>query len=298
MNTNNTHTQHAQHAQHPALRLSFDAHTHLHLDERAEAVERAHLALEERAGSALMCTEPPDWARALALASAHHNARLFVGVHPWFAHRYASQLTDRQGESGGESGSGSGREGEGWLSALRELLTQDERLCVGEIGLDRRWRTPDTGEVAYQAQLTCFEAQLALAAELKRPVSVHCVHAQGDLYRLLSEAPELPPTIALHAFGGARGTVEQLTRSRFGARLYFGFAACVNFRSPKTKEVLKAVPPDRLLLESDRSSALSDLSTELLTTLAHYQEAQGWPSLEEAAQETTRNAERWLLGEV
>jgi len=37
------------------------------------------------------------------------------------------------------------------------------------------------GEADYPNQVECFNAQLALAAELERPVAVHCVKAYGDM---------------------------------------------------------------------------------------------------------------------
>lgn len=180
------------------------------------------------------------------------------------------------------------------MSQLRETLISSPGSAVGEIGLDRQWRTPDTGAVEYQAQRDVFQRQLSLAAELQLPVSLHCVRAQGDLYRALYEAPQLPPTIYLHAFGGARGTVEQLVRSRrFGDRIYFGFATCINLKSPKTREVIDAVPPDRLVVESDRSSAArNDIKAELSEMLRLYAEVKLWSSVEEAARRTAENARR------
>ena len=255
------------------LESAYDAHTHIHLDLEDEGRSAANALCARLDGIALMSLSADDWEQALELSSAHERVHPLLGVHPWFAHRYAGR-TD-------------------WLHTLSASLERGV-LGIGEIGLDKQWRTPDTGRVEYQAQREVFAAQLELAAERQLPVSVHCVRAQGDLYEALCTLKQLPPTIYLHAFAGAAGTVEQLIRSRrFGARLYFGFAACINLRSPKTAEVIRAVPEDKLLLESDRSSARPSgrVEGELLQMLALYAELKGWGGVEEAAQRTRQNAQ-------
>ena len=212
--------------------------------------------------------------QALAVSSAHESVHPLLGIHPWLAHRYAGRVD--------------------WLHTLNSSLERGV-LGIGEIGLDKQWRTPDTGRVEYQAQREVFVAQLELAAARQLPVSIHCVRAQGDLYEALSALKRLPPAIYLHVFGGAAGTVEQLVRSkRFGGQIYFGFAACINLRAPKTREVIRAVPEDRLLLESDRSSAMPEgrVEGELLQMLTLYAEIKGWEGVEEAARRTRQNAYR------
>ena len=257
------------------LALVYDAHSHIHLDSSEVGVTEMRTVLAKLGGAALMSTGDDDWEAAVAAASASPNTRCLLGVHPWFAHRYA--------------------EDQAWVAELRDRLMRTPGSGVGEIGLDKQWRTPDTGQVEYAAQLEVFHAQLALAAELALPVSVHCVHAQGDIYQALASASTLPPTIYLHAFGGAAGTVEQLTRSRgFGDRLYFGFAACINLRSSKSRAAIAAVPDDRLVIESDRSSAARQgvIEGELLKMLEIYTEIKGWSTVEDTIKRTAHNAER------
>ncbi len=251
---------------------TYDAHLHLHLDPHPQVQEAAHALLSALSGAALMSTAPTDWEAASALSRAHPHTRCLFGIHPWSAHTYAGPPL------------------RGWIEALQDHLQRTPRSAIGEIGLDRRWRPPGLTEVQYAAQREVFIAQLTLAADLELPVSIHCVHAHGDLQQLLSEAPRLPPALYLHAFGGARGTVEQLIRAkRYGARLYFGFAACVNLRSPKTLEVIQAVPEDRLVVESDQTSP-GEVARELSVMLERYAEARGWDGVEEAAYRTARNA--------
>lgn len=109
-----------------------------------------------------------------------------------------------------------------------------------------------------------FVQQLALAAELQRAVSVHCVNQQGVLLEILQEqANNLPPAIALHSYTGTAHQVQLLLRweeslQRSQPLLYFGFSHTVNYAmcsSEKSRRqgrlAIRTVPRDRLLAESD-----------------------------------------------
>ena len=260
---------------HSLARQIYDAHCHYHLNTSQEGLEGMRELTSRLGRSTLMATRPNEWERLSKLPQDLSRTNFLLGIHPWFAHHYAQDFS--------------------WLERLKTLAQQETCMGIGEIGLDKHWRPPDTGKVEYADQMKVFQAQFELAGELGLPVSVHCVHAQGDLYQNLSEVKNLPPAIYLHAFGGAAGTVEQLVRSkRFGSRLYFGFASCISLRSRKAKAAIKAVPDDRLLVESDRGSASSPqkITTELQTMLKVFAEVKAWSGIEEAAQITFANAQR------
>ena len=61
---------------------------------------------------------------------------------------------------------------EGWPLRLREALLSCPTALVGEAGLDRARL-----DVTWEAQMHAFACQLDLAAELQRPLVVHCVRA-------------------------------------------------------------------------------------------------------------------------
>jgi Tat protein secretion system quality control protein TatD with DNase activity len=128
------------------ISLSFDAHCHYHLDQSHEANKESERLLRSLAGAALMTMSEEDWGRAKSYVRGAKSTYYSLGVHPWLAHRYAGQ--------------------EAWLFALRDQLCEEPQATIGEIGLDRKWRTPDTGKVEYEAQLEVFNAQLKLAGEL------------------------------------------------------------------------------------------------------------------------------------
>jgi TatD DNase family protein len=132
----------------------------------------------------------------------------------------------------------------GWLDELRRVLLAHPAAGVGEMGLDR-WIEgfdPDAQEAA-------FRAQLALAVELDRPLTIHCVHAIGPLMDIL-RATALPRRgFLLHSWNGPVELVPEL--ARLGA--YFSFSA---HHFPERKAHLRdqfaaAIPRERILVETD-----------------------------------------------
>ena len=84
---------------------------------------------------------------------------------------------------------------------FREALKR--AAALGEVGLDRL-RGP-----AFAVQLRYFEELLALAAELRKPVVVHCVRATEELFGALNHFPGL--RVLFHGF---RGKPARLARLR------------------------------------------------------------------------------------
>lgn len=61
-------------------------------------------------------------------------------------------------------------------------------------------------------QMALVQTHFDIAAQYGRPVSVHCVRAQGALLDTLASTPpeRLPPRIMLHSFGGSPESVSQV----------------------------------------------------------------------------------------
>ena len=200
----------------------YDAHNHLQ-DERQAGRQNELLAACEKSGVARMVvngTSESDWPQVLALAQDNKMVLPSFGYHPWYLHERTPD----------------------WRVALEKFLDAVPS-AVGEIGLDR-WK-PD---LSYGGQEELFLAQLQIAAERQLPVSIHCLQAWGRLLELLRTHPLPTRGFVLHSFGGPVEMIPAL--AKLGA--YFSFpGAFLQKRKLKQRETFKAVPADRLLIETD-----------------------------------------------
>ncbi len=160
---------------------------------------------------------------ALALARQHpQHLRATAGIHPHHATECNPATRDE----------------------LRALLEQPEVLAVGECGLDyfRNFSPPDTQERA-------FRLQLELAAEVRKPVFLHQRDAHDAFVAILKEhAGHLSGGVA-HCF--TAGPDE--ARAYLDLGLHIGITGwlCDERRGLHLREVVRFVPEDRLLVETD-----------------------------------------------
>jgi TatD DNase family protein len=195
----------------------IDTHAHLDgcADPAAELVERARAAGVSRivtVGSGI------DSCRlALEAAEAHEGVFAALGVHP---HQAGGEETSR-------------------LDELRDLLAHPKAVAVGETGLDHyRDYAP------HDLQRSLFEAQLALAADLRKPVVIHTRAADDDTAAALSR---FDGTVVLHCFSSPGLLSLALERG-----WYVSFAG--NATYPGAQELRDAaarVPAERILAETD-----------------------------------------------
>ena len=146
--------------------------------------------------------------------------------------------------------------GEPWtesiLSTLRKQAQQPGVVAIGEIGLDYyRQHTP------FPQQRIMFKAQLALAAELGLPVVIHNRDSTEDLMRILKTwqqdlvdkgHPLAERPGVLHSYSADYDTAREAIEIKF----YIGISGPVTFNNaPDRKSIVRNLPMDRLLLETD-----------------------------------------------
>lgn len=131
-----------------------------------------------------------------------------------------------------------GREG-GRLDELRELLGHERAVAVGETGLDfYRDLAPR------ERQREVFLAELALAAELGKPVVVHTRAAEEETAEALAG---FAGTVVLHCF-----SAPALLPAALEHGWYVSFAGNVTYpKAAELREAAARVPAERLLAETD-----------------------------------------------
>ena len=123
---------------------------------------------------------------------------------------------------------------------LLNLVRDPKTVAIGEIGLDYHW---DTHPADFQK--VWFEAQLDFAKQVNLPVIIHDREAHGDTLELLKKHK---PKGVLHCFSGSNEMAKEILK----LGMYIGVGGVVTFKNArKTVEVVKELPLDRLLLETD-----------------------------------------------
>ena len=199
--------------------------------------------------------------------------RDFIGVHPWEAEKLSPEDMRRKTED------------------LRSRLSSSVSspvaplLGVGEIGLDRlkdREISPRMREV--------FEAQLKLALEFNRPVVLHGAKCWGQVVRAIEKLSSSPtPSCLFHGFSRSDGLIPDIVK--LNGYISVG-PAVLNDHAVNYRELVKKIPLDRLLVETDRTpenAATCPTVTEVATKLA---ELRGLP-LAELERVTDENASRF-----
>ena len=205
----------------------IDAHNHLQ-DPRFDDPGPVMAAMK-RSGivrCVVNATREDDWQAVADLAANEPDFILpAFGIHPWHAHTAAA----------------------GWSERLAELLDEHPQASIGECGLDQWISDPP---VDYQRPI--FVAQLRLARETDRPLTIHCLKAWGALFEAFAEAPP-PPRFLMHSFGGSI----EIARRLVSLGAFFSFSGYfLQPRKSAVLEVFRQLPPDRILLETDAPDML------------------------------------------
>ena len=132
---------------------------------------------------------------------------------------------------------------EDWAT-LERLAAQPEVCAIGETGLDYHYMHSPV-----DAQRAAFERQLRLAADLKKPVTIHLRDADQDALSIL-EASGIArgPGAVVHCFTGGPVVAEKY----LALGLLLSFSGIVTFKNATAlQEAARLTPLDRLLIETD-----------------------------------------------
>jgi TatD DNase family protein len=200
----------------------YDAHNHLQDPRLAPHLEAVLAAVrcENMVKMVVNGTCESDWPEVLELARKCPEVIPSFGCHPW----YVKELTPD------------------WQKALLRCV-EAVPSAIGEVGLDRWIKDHDL-----ELQERVFVWQWRLAAERDLPVSIHCLQAWGRLLEILRTEPRPRCGFLLHSYGGPQEMVPPL--AELGA--YFSLPGYfAHERKARQREAFRAVPLDRLLIETD-----------------------------------------------
>ena len=201
-----------------------DHHCHLDFPDFADELDGV-IARARAAGVGLMVsisTRIRRFDRLLQIAEAHANVFCSVGTHPHYAHEELDVPVEE----------------------IVRLSRHPKVVAIGEAGLDYFY---DNSPRAAQEQ--GFRNHIAAARETQLPLVIHARDADDDMASILEEetARGAFPAV-LHCYTGGA----DLARRGVDIGLYVSFSGILTFKkSDALREIAKAVPLDRLLVETD-----------------------------------------------
>jgi TatD DNase family protein len=128
------------------------------------------------------------------------------------------------------------------LSQLEAELATGRYIGVGETGIDLYW---DKTTLARQQQ--SLRAHLSWAKSYSLPIVLHSREAFAETIAEVEAAQDGRLTGVFHCF---TGTAEEGRRA-IAAGFYLGIGGVLTYKSSDLREVIKALPMDRLVLETD-----------------------------------------------
>ena len=166
-----------------------------------------------------VCVTLKDYPAMAALIKGHDEIFSSCGVHPL----YKEEVMDE--------------------ALLLDYASSDKVVAIGETGLDFFY-APETKEW----QIDSFRKQIRVAKQLNKPLIIHTRDARQETLDILREEGADQVGGVLHCFTESIEMAEAAMQMGF----YISVSGIVTFKNAKELQaVIKAVPLDRLLVETD-----------------------------------------------
>ncbi|MBX7152210.1 TatD family hydrolase [bacterium] len=202
--------------------MFFDTHAHLDYDlfdaDREEMIRRAFEGGVSRVVT--IGTDVDSAQRAIRLAENYPNVYAAVGLHPTDARKFDDAMID----------------------VFRQMALYKKIVAIGEIGLDYYWK-----ETPQEIQHHVFRKMIRLAEDLDKPIVIHNREASDDVIRILQEERSSRLRGIMHCFSGD----EKLLEASLDLNFFISFAGNLTYKKSALPEIVKKVPADRLLIETD-----------------------------------------------
>ncbi len=202
--------------------MLVDSHCHLNFPELLKELPTIKQAMRDNQVGHALCISVTldDFPQVLALAETNANFFASVGVHPDYEN--ISEPT---------------------VDELMRLADHPKVVAIGETGLDY-FRL--SGDLEWQRNR--FRTHIKAAILSGKPLVIHTRNAAEDTLRIMREEGADKVGGVMHCFTENLAVAEQAMELGF----YISFSGIVTFKNATTvKDVAKAIPLDRLLIETD-----------------------------------------------
>ena len=125
------------------------------------------------------------------------------------------------------------------LKWIEENLKQSKIIAIGEIGLDYHYTKENKTE-----QIKLLERQLKIAEQYNLTVIIHSREATEDTINTLKK---YKVTGVIHSFSGSLETAKIYIKMGY----LLGINGVITFKNSKLKDVIKEIPLESIVLETD-----------------------------------------------
>lgn len=201
----------------------IDSHCHL-VDEKFdhvvdEVIKRAGLVGVEK--FITMAGGRVDWPKLVSLSQKYPEIYIAFGWHP-------EDITKEED-----------------VLDLKELILKTEKCVgIGEVGLDFFY---DKEKKTKDVQMKMLRKQIEMAIEINKPLVIHVRNAEEEMLQVM-DAYKNKFRAQFHCFGESQRLLDRVISDdhmvSFGGNITFKSAA-------NLREMIKTVPLDKLLLETD-----------------------------------------------
>lgn len=130
------------------------------------------------------------------------------------------------------------------VQRMKKLLVPGHPyIAIGEVGLDLYW-----DKTYLREQQMVLEEQIQWAMEWELPLVIHCREAFPELFDMLKPYKKTGLKGVFHSF---TGTIDEAQEALEYDNFVLGINGVVTFKKSTLPEVLKQVPLERLVLETD-----------------------------------------------
>jgi TatD DNase family protein len=202
--------------------MLVDSHCHLNFPEIIANIQSVRLSMQEAQVTHALCVSVTldKFPEVLSLAEQYENFYASVGVHP--------DYEDIEEPS---------------VDMLVQLANHPKIVSIGETGLDY-FRL--TGDLEWQRER--FRTHIRAAVIANKPLIIHTRSAAQDTLRIMQEEGANRVGGVMHCFTESLEVAQAAIEMGF----YISFSGIVTFKNAtQLKDVAKAIPLDRMLVETD-----------------------------------------------
>lgn len=128
------------------------------------------------------------------------------------------------------------------LKEIKKLASNPKVVAIGEIGLDYYWNKENK-----ELQKELFIKQIELANRVEKPIVIHTRDSISDTLDILKNSIKAEQKGVFHCCPFNIELIKEAVKLGF----YISFSGTVTFKNAKPEKVIKEVPTDRIVIETD-----------------------------------------------